>query len=155
MSHRYFLRRRTADNLDVLINKQEDEMQKFTTLVAVTALAVTFAVPGLAATSDSGNGIVVADHSMRTSKLIGATVYNDQGQGIGSVVDVLVRNTAAEPTAILSVGDFIGSGTKLIAVPLSHVNLDGAKPIMAGATKPMLASMPVYLFAPIMGNNGG
>jgi hypothetical protein len=50
-------------------------------------------------------------------------VYNDQGQGIGSV---------------------IGGGLKLIAVPLSHVNLDGARPIIAGATRQMLAGMSVY-----------
>ena len=122
-------------------------MKKFTTLVAMAALAVTFAAPSFAQMSATGsNGIVLTDLSMRTSKLIGATVYNDQGQSIGSVIDVLVKNAAAEPTAVLSVGDYVGGGTKLVAVPLSHVNLDGAKPMMAGATKQMLASMPVYLF---------
>jgi sporulation protein YlmC with PRC-barrel domain len=127
-------------------------MKKFNTLVAMAALAATFAAPGFAASP--ANDIVMTDHSMRTSKIIGAKVYNDAGQSIGSVVDVLVKNNAAEPTAILSVGDFVGGGTKLIAVPLSHVNLDGAKPVMAGATKQMLASMPVYLFMPNP-NSGG
>jgi hypothetical protein len=133
---------------------QEDHMKKLTTLVAMTALAMTLAGPVFTANAAATNGIVMTDHSMRTSMIIGATVYNDQGQSIGSVVDVLVKNAAAEPTAVLSVGDFIGGGTKLIAVPLSHVNLDGARPTMAGATKQLLASMPVYLFQPNQ-NNGG
>ena len=121
-------------------------MNKLTTLVAMAALAVTFATPVFAQASTAGNGIVQADATMRSSKLIGATVYNDQGQSIGSVIDVLVKNTTAEPTAILSVGDYLGGGTKLIAVPLSHVTLDGARPMMVGATKQMIASMPIYLF---------
>jgi sporulation protein YlmC with PRC-barrel domain len=128
-------------------------MKKLTALAAMAALAMTFAAPAFAETL-TGNGIVMTDHSMRSSKLIGSTVYNDQGQSIGSVIDVLVKNGAAEPTAILSVGDYVGGGTKLVAVPLTHVNLDGAKPMMSGATKQMLAGMPVYLFQPNQ-NNGG
>jgi sporulation protein YlmC with PRC-barrel domain len=100
------------------------------------------------------NDIVMTDHSMRASKILGATVYNDQGQSIGSVVDVLLKNGASEPTAVLSVGDYVGGGAKLIAVPLSHVKLDGDKPMMAGATRQSLASMPVYLFQPFMGQGG-
>jgi sporulation protein YlmC with PRC-barrel domain len=128
-------------------------MTKLTALAAIAALAMTFAAPAFAQTA-TGNGIVMTDHSMRSSKLIGVSVYNDQGQSIGSVIDVLVKNAAAEPTAILSVGDYVGGGTRLVAVPLSHVNLDGAKPMMSGATKQMLASMPIYLFQPNQ-NSGG
>lgn len=126
-------------------------MKKLTTVVAVAALAAVFATPTF--TMAMANDIVMSDHSMRSSKIIGAKVYNEQGEGIGSVVDVLVRDTASEPTAILSVGDYIGGGTKLIAVPLSHVNLTGAKAMMP-ATKQSLISMPVFLFPPNP-NSGG
>jgi sporulation protein YlmC with PRC-barrel domain len=128
-------------------------MKKFTTLIAMTALTATFAAPGFALSPTSD--IVMTDHSMRSSKLIGATVYNNQGQSIGSVIDVLVKGASVEPTVILSVGDFVGGGAKLVALPLSHVNLDGAKPMMAGATKQMLASMPAFLFKPIENNGQG
>jgi hypothetical protein len=128
-------------------------MKKFTTLIAMAALAAMFAAPSFALSPT--NDIVMTDHSMRSSKLIGATVYNDQGQSIGSVIDVLVKGASVEPTVILSVGDFVGGGAKLVALPLSHVNLDGAKPMMAGATKQMLASMPTFLFKPIENNGQG
>ena len=128
-------------------------MKKFTTLIAVAALAAMFAAPSFALSPT--NDIVMTDHSMRSSKLIGAMVYNDQGQRIGSVIDVLVKGASVEPTVILSVGDFVGGGAKLVALPLSHVNLDGAKPMMAGATKEMLASMPTFLFKPIENNGQG
>lgn len=128
-------------------------MKKFTTLIAMAALAAMFAAPSFALSPT--NDIVMTDHSMRSSKLIGATVYNDQGQSIGSVIDVLVKGASVEPTVILSVGDFVGGGAKLVALPLSHVNLDGAKPMMAGATQQMLASMPTFLFKPIANNGQG
>ena len=128
-------------------------MKKFTILIAMAALTATFAAPSVAVSPT--NDIVMTDHSMRSSKLIGATVYNDQGQSIGSVVDVLVKGASVEPTVILSVGDFVGGGAKLVALPLSHVNLDGAKPMMAGATQQMLASMPTFLFKPIENNGQG
>src|SRR4051794_28525471 len=122
-------------------------MNKLSTIVTMAALACAFVQPTFAQPSAKAtNAIVMSDHSMRTGKLIGATVYNDQGEGVGTIIDVLVKNTAAEPTAILSVGDFVGGGTKLVAVPLSQVNVDGAKPMMLGATKQMLASMPVFIF---------
>jgi sporulation protein YlmC with PRC-barrel domain len=129
-------------------------MKKLPTIIAMSALAFTFAAPVLAQTASSMSGVVMADHSMRTSKLIGAQVYNDQGQPIGSIIDILVKEQAAEPTAILSVGDYIGGGSKLVAVPLSHVNLSGGKMMMKGATKQMLASMPVYNFSSLQGGGG-
>ena len=53
-----------------------------------------------------------------------------------------------------SVGDYVGIGQKMVAVPLSHIDLAGSQPMMAGATKQKLASMPVYLFPPNMTSNG-
>jgi len=89
------------------------------------------------------------EHAMRTSRLIGQAVYNDQNEKIGAIEDILVSPTPGkEPLAILSVGPFLGGGDKLVAVPLSHVQLDHGKMAMAGATKAMLASMASYLFPP-------
>jgi hypothetical protein len=79
-------------------------MKTFTTLIAMAALSATFAAPSFALSPT--HDIVMPDHSMRSSKLIGATVYNDQGQSIGSVIDVLVKGASVEPTVILSVGDW-------------------------------------------------
>lgn len=130
-------------------------MNKFATVVAMAALAFTLNAPTVTVASEyTGNAIMLSDHSMRTSKLIGSYVYNDQGQSIGSVMEVLLKNGSAEPMVVLSVGDYVGGGTKMVVVPLGHINLEGPKPMMAGATKPMLASMPVYLFPPDMNQHG-
>ena len=88
------------------------------------------------------DAVMTKDQSMRTSKVIGMTVYNDAGDKIGTVLDVLLR-AGIEPQAVVNVGDFVG-GTKLIAIPVAKLNLDGAKAMMGGATKAMLMSLPAY-----------
>ena len=127
-------------------------MKKLTTIAALAALACGFAIPSFA--QSAAPAAVMAGHTMSTHKLIGAAVYNDQGDKVGSIIDVLVKNATAEPIAILSVGDYVGGGTKLVAVPLNHVNLDGSKAMMHGATKPVLADMPSFVFPGVAGGAG-
>jgi sporulation protein YlmC with PRC-barrel domain len=127
-------------------NQQEVPMHKFSTrLVAAAAMAAvcSFAAPGFAQTG-AGAAHVTAEHGMRASKMMGMSVYNEQNQNIGSIVDIMVDSTTGVATAILSVGTFVGGGTKLVAVPLGHVKVDGSKAMMAGATKQALADMPIY-----------
>ncbi len=116
-------------------------MLKLMKLAAIGTLALSFAGPALAqgAMKDT---VMMPDHSMRTSKVIGMTVYNDAGDKIGTVLDVLIR-AGTEPQAIVNVTDFVGS-KKLVALPLAKLNLDGAKPMMMGATKAMLMAAPSY-----------
>jgi len=116
-------------------------MLKLMKLAAIGTLALTFAGPVLAqgAMKDT---VMTHDQSMRTSKVIGMTVYNDGGDKIGTVLDVLVR-AGTEPQAIVNVTDYVGS-RKLVAIPLAKLNLEGAKPMMMGATKAMLMAAPFY-----------
>lgn len=126
-------------------------MKRIATFVVIAALTAAVSAPLRAVAAP--NDVIMPDHSMRVSKIIGAKVYNDKGENIGSVVDVLVKDSASEPTAVLSVGDYIGGGPKLVAVPLSHVNLTGAKPMMP-ATKQSLIGMPAFQL-PQYPNGGG
>ncbi len=123
-------------------------MKKLSTIVAATAMALAFTVPvsGFAQTlSYAGPIVVMPDHSMSAKSLIGAPIYNDQHEQIGTLTNVMVRASATEPTAILSVGDYLGSGPKMIEVPLSHLELQGKDAMMmAGATKKMLSDFPTY-----------
>lgn len=122
-------------------------MKKLSTIVAVSALALAFAAPApsFAQAVYAGPIIVMPDHSMSVKSMIGAPIYNDQHQKIGILENVMVTGSATEPTAILSVGDYLGTGSKLVGVPLGHLKLEGMSAMMmAGATKAMLQSMPTY-----------
>ena len=53
----------------------------------------------------------------RASKVIGLNVYNDQNQNVGSINDLLMDKTGAVKGAVLSVGGFLGMGSRYIAIP--------------------------------------
>ncbi len=116
---------------------------KLSTLFATAALACAVTAPAFA--QSLGGGAVQAqfEHSMRASKLVGMTVHNEQNQTIGSIVEILVNDQTGMATAVLSVGDYVGGGKKMVEVPVTHLKLDAGKAMMP-ATKQTLAAMPNY-----------
>jgi sporulation protein YlmC with PRC-barrel domain len=88
---------------------------------------------------------MTADHQVRVSKVVGASVYNDQNQSIGSVDDLLMGdNDHKAATVVLSVGGFLGMGSKLVSVPFDQLKIANDKIVMPGATKASLEGMPDY-----------
>jgi sporulation protein YlmC with PRC-barrel domain len=86
-----------------------------------------------------------ADHQVRASKVVGASVYNDQNQSIGSIDDVLMSDSDHKAgTAVLSVGGFLGMGAKLVSIPFDQLKIQDDKIVMPGATKASLEAMPEY-----------
>jgi sporulation protein YlmC with PRC-barrel domain len=89
-----------------------------------------------------------ADHQVRSSKIVGASVYNDQNQSIGSIDDVLMGDTDHKAdTAVISVGGFLGMGAKLVSVPFDQLKIGNDKIVMPGATKASLEGMPEYRYS--------
>jgi hypothetical protein len=117
-------------------------MKTAKTLFAAAALALALGAPGPAMAQGAMKDMMTKDHAMRASKLIGADVYNDQGDKIGVVRDLLAR-PGAEAQAVVNVGDYVGAA-RLVVIPVGSINLEGAKPTMKGATKGMLMALPVY-----------
>jgi sporulation protein YlmC with PRC-barrel domain len=125
-------------------------MRGFNSVLAVALVAITVTAPAMAQSLNPGI-YMTADHNMRSSKVIGTTVYNDHNEKIGVVDDILLPATGGEVTAVLSFGGFLGVGQKLVKVPLSHVHFAAGKPMMPDADKPALMAMPQYNYA---GGNG-
>nr|WP_294551842.1 PRC-barrel domain-containing protein [uncultured Rhodopila sp.] len=130
-------------------------MKKLTTVLTAAALALMFApsiITPASAQSQSPSAMVAQTHSLRASKLIGTEVYNDQGEDLGKLEDILVKDTVSEPLAVLSVGGFVGGGDKLVVVPLSHISLKADKASMS-ATKAEMAALPKWQFSYEGGGN--
>jgi rRNA processing protein Gar1 len=126
-------------------------MNKISTLVVAVALAMT-ATPVISfAQSETHSVIVATDHGMRSSKLIGMAIYDEQGKQIGKIEDIMVKGGASEPVAVLSLGD---TGSKMVGVPLSHVMLKSDKASMK-ATPAEMAAMPAWKFTGVLVGNGG
>jgi sporulation protein YlmC with PRC-barrel domain len=122
--------------------------------VALAAASAPTITTQVLAQSMAKSAIVAADHSMRGSKLIGMDIFNQQGMKIGKIEDILVKGSAAEPVAILSVGAFAGGGgDKMVAVPMSHISLNADKASMP-ATKAEIAAMPGWQFNGLSAGGG-
>jgi hypothetical protein len=120
-------------------------MTKLSLLTTAASLAMLFAIPlATAQTPPAHPKVVMADHSMRASMLIGMKVLDDHDQVLGTVVEILVKDQAVEPTAIVAVLDLEALATRHVAVPLSHLKVEGDKMMMPGGTKKMLVLMPLY-----------
>jgi PRC-barrel domain len=149
MWHRHFRLCQRSDTSAALNHMplEENEMMKVPTIVAAATLALAFAapMPSFAQTQFPGAIYVAPDHSMSAKSLIGVMVYNDQHDKIGTIETVMVPPSGGAATAVLSVGDYLGTGKKMVGVPLSHLQLEGKDTMMmAGATKSMLESLPAY-----------
>jgi len=83
----------------------------------------------------------------RVSKVVGATVVNDAKETVGTIDDLIVTPTDKVPFAVLSVGGFLGMGTKYVVVPFSSLQLTDKQMVLPGATKASLMALPEFKYA--------
>lgn len=123
--------------------------------------------PAPAADAALPNGSLQQSHNdWRASKLDGATVYNDQGTSIGTIDDMLLDSKGKVSNVVLSVGGFLGVGSKYVEVPFSKLKFEpskgnpannGAAPadnanhhdysiVLPGATKNSLKDMTAFSY---------
>jgi sporulation protein YlmC with PRC-barrel domain len=107
------------------------------------------ATPGVVATTNNPNLAVATvrlENGARASKLIGGTVYTDTNEKVGAVDDLIMTQDDRVTVAIVSVGGFLGLGSKLVAVPFPQLKVDGERITLPGATKDSLNAMPSFVY---------
>src|ERR1700733_8494389 len=82
----------------------------------------------------------------RSSKIVGSTVVNDTNQTVGSIDDLIITPGGQAPYAILSVGGFLGIGTKYVALPFSSLKVVDKKIVLPGGTKDALTALPDFRY---------
>jgi sporulation protein YlmC with PRC-barrel domain len=80
----------------------------------------------------------------RTSKVVGSSIFNEANEDIGTIDDLIVTPNEKVPFAVLSVGGFLGMGTKYVVVPFSAIEVRNKKMVLPGATKDSLMSLPKF-----------
>ena len=101
-------------------------------------------------TMNNSTAAVPADVAMtgkRASKLIGMAVVNDKDESIGKVDDILIGPDDKATAAVISVGGFLGIGSKWVAVPFDQLKPapnDSKSLTMPNASKESLKSMPAF-----------
>ena len=105
------------------------------------------AIPGIVATTNNPNLAVSAvrlERGQRMTQIIGASVFNDAGERIGGVDDLVMVEGDKVSVAIIGVGGFLGLGAKLVAVPYQQLKREGDKLVLPGVTKDALDAMPSF-----------
>jgi hypothetical protein len=102
--------------------------------------------------SPSARNTAVTDNgNLRATKIVGSSVYNDHDQKIGSIDDLVIGNDHSLQ-AVLSVGGFLGMGSKMVAVPFDKLEFGNTKGssdnrvVLPGSTKDGLSSMPEFSY---------
>ena len=80
----------------------------------------------------------------RTSKVVGSTVVNETNETVGTIDDLIVTPNEKVPFAVLSVGGFLGMGSKYVVVPFSSLQVKDKKMVLPGATKDSLKALPEF-----------
>ncbi len=97
------------------------------------------------------NFVSVDSASMLSSNVVGLDIYNDQNNDIGKVQDIAFDNSKKVMSYILSVGGFLGMGTRYVAVDPDSVKVSydaGNKVWRAtmNATKDQLKAAPEFKY---------
>jgi sporulation protein YlmC with PRC-barrel domain len=92
-----------------------------TTMLAGVAFAQTPTTTDRANTSSATVSESSVHGDWRTSKMTGLNVYNDKNENIGSIDDLLMDKTGNIKVAVISVGGFLGVGSRLVAIPFDKI----------------------------------
>ena len=79
--------------------------------------------------------------------LMNKTIYNDTGQKVGNVDDLIISPDKKVTYIIIGAGGFVGIGRHDEAIPVAQIQDQSGRLVMAGATKEMIKSMPEFTYA--------
>ena len=80
-------------------------------------------------------------------QILGENVYNDVGDKVGEINDLIVTLDKSLSYAIVGVGGFLGVGEHEIAVPVGKLKQEKGKIVLPGATKDALKAAPKFEYA--------
>jgi hypothetical protein len=83
----------------------------------------------------------------RASKVIGSSVVNDANETIGKIDDLLVTRDGKEPYVVLSVGGFLGMGTRMVVIRYDSLKFADNKIMLPGGTKDGLKMLPAFQYS--------
>ena len=79
--------------------------------------------------------------------LMGKSIYNESGQKIGTVEDLIISPDRNVSYVIVGAGGFVGLGRHDVAIPVAHIQDQSGKLLIPGATKDMIKALPDFDYA--------
>jgi sporulation protein YlmC with PRC-barrel domain len=79
--------------------------------------------------------------------ILGKLVYNEAGDKVGKVEDLIIAPDKNVSYLIIGAGGFIGINRHDVAIPVAALQDKGGKLVLPGATKDIVKSMPRFEYA--------
>ena len=92
--------------------------------------------------------IIINGWSAKKS-LLGKPIYNEQGQKVGVLHDIIISPDNAASFAIVAAHQFLSVSQHDVAVQFSQIDYADGKLIWAGATKDAVKSIPAFQYAKV------
>ena len=113
--------------------------------------ANTAATPAAPVAGKATLGVAIAEEAViatgwRASKLLHATVYNDQNEKIGKIDDFIVSPDGTMSVAVVDVGGFLGIAAHRVAIPVKQFGEVAPKVVLKGASKEALKALPEFKY---------
>lgn len=80
-------------------------------------------------------------------QILGKDVYNEAGEKIGEIEDIIVTPNKSVSYAIVGVGGFLGIASHDVAVPVGRFKQQAGRVVLPGATKDALKAIPKFEYA--------
>lgn len=123
-------------------------------VLAAALVGLMSAVPVTAQVAGSTN-LGVTTEELKTvytgwsvkEQILDKAVYNDAGEKIGTIEDLIIAPDQKLSYAIVGVGGFLGLGRHDVALPVGQLKNPNGKLVVTGATKDALKAMPEFEWA--------
>lgn len=80
-------------------------------------------------------------------QIIGHTVYNEAGDKVGKIDDLIVAPDQSISFAIVGAGGFVGLRRHHVAIPVKQLSQRDGEFLLPGATKAAIKSLPAFDYA--------
>jgi sporulation protein YlmC with PRC-barrel domain len=122
-------------------------------IVSSLGFAATQAKAQVAGTQQIGISVEVSQAilegwSVRKS-ILNKPVYNEQGQRVGVIHDIIVAPDASVSFAIIAAQQFLGVSHHDVAIPIEQLDFVDGKLTLAGATKAAIKALPEFQYAKV------
>ncbi|WP_206997150.1 PRC-barrel domain-containing protein [Trinickia mobilis] len=92
--------------------------------------------------------LIVEGWSVKKS-LLGKSIFNDSGEKVGVLHDIIVAPDNAVSFAIVAAHQFLGVSQHDVAIPMSQLDVVDGKLVWAGATRDAVKSIPAFQYAKV------
>lgn len=116
-------------------------------LQAITFNAQAEVVGGVVVGVTVDEAIALANGWSAKKSILGKPVFNENGDKIGIVDDLIIAPNKSLSYAIIGAGGFLGIGKYDVAIPVTKINEVNGKMELKGATKASIKQMPEFVYA--------